>query len=384
MARRASVRYWPTRKAYCCWFKGKQYVLAEGPDDYPGPTYQAAVKKFAQLTTLEAAERTKDGTPVGVVCDRFLGRCATDCRQKTYESHRDALSRFVEAIDPDGLMPSSSLTVAMVRGFLVQTAEPRENGQGRVYRWGKATQALAARSIRAAFRWAVRDGLLSRNPIEGLPAPTARSRGREYLIGRTPAERAANHARIVAAAPKAFKPFVIALEATGARPGEIAAATASDYNREIGAIVYHSDDTRLDGEFRHKTSGHGKERTIFLTGEARRIVEELVSRHQTGPLFRTRGNKAWTPATIARYFIRIRRAVGLPKLSAYSYRHTYATAWLEKGKSVDVLAALLGNSPEVIRRHYSHLLGDVSNLRRQVDLFRGEGADTRKPAGGAA
>ena len=47
----------------------------------------------------------------------------------------------------------------------------------------------------------------------------------------------------------------------------------------------------------------------------------------------------------------------MPQSTPYSYRHTFATAWPEQGRSVDILAELLGNSPAVIRKHYSHLLG---------------------------
>ncbi len=61
MARRANVRYWESRKAYCCCFRGKQHTLAEGPDDFPnGPTYQAALRKFSEITALADADVAKD------------------------------------------------------------------------------------------------------------------------------------------------------------------------------------------------------------------------------------------------------------------------------------------------------------------------------------
>lgn len=332
------------------------------------------------MVSVDTARQSKDSASVRVVCEMFLRRCATECRPKTFASHQDMLTRFCDAIDPEGLFPCSSLTLHMVRDWLASTARGRENEQGRIYSWGSATRAIAVRSIRAAFRWAVRDELLSRNPVEGLSAPKTRSRGREYLLGRTPEERQQTHQRILAACPKAFRPFVVCLEATGARPGELAAATARDYDPELGAIVYHSDDTRLEGEFEHKTSRHGKERTIILTGEAKMIVEGLVAKHPIGPLFRTSKGGQWTPRTIARYFIRIRRKLNLPRLSAYTYRHTLATAFLEQGRSVELLAAILGNSPEVIRRHYSHLLGDTSNLRRQLEAFKNAAGGSETPA----
>jgi site-specific recombinase XerD len=363
-----------------CWYRGRQHVLAVGPrDELDGPCYLSALKKFTEMLSLGRDYEDKDARPISVVCELFLRRCSTECRPKTLATYTDALSRFCDAVDPDGARPCSSLTVATVRDWLASTAQPRVNSRGQTCKWGRGMQGMAARSLRACFRWAVRDGLLTKNPIEGLRIPTSRSRGREYLIGATPAERAFNHARIVAAASKSFRPFIVCLEATGARPGEIAAATAADYNAEIGAICYHADAARLEGEFGHKTSGHGKERTIFLTGDARRIVEELVKKRPRGPLFRNTRGQPWTAAAVARAFYKIRRKTGIAKLSAYSYRHVFATDALEKGMDIDTLAALLGNSAATIRKHYAHLLANTGNLRRRMDELRGEGTETRTP-----
>src|SRR5262249_43560788 len=142
----------------------------------------------------------------------------------------------------------------------------------------------------------------------------------------------------------------------------------------------------------HKTAKHGKERVILLSGAALDIVKRLVAEYPAGPMFRAVEKKRkgkqpapWTDKTITSIFHRIRTKLDLPNFTPYRYRHTFATAFLEKGGSVDVLAALLGNSPEVIRRHYSHLLGDTANLRRQLEAFRGSGnVDIQDPASGGA
>jgi len=40
---------------------------------------------------------------------------------------------------------------------------------------------------------------------------------------------------------------------------------------------------------------------------------------------------------------------------------------------VDILAELLGNTPNVIRKHYSHLMADRKAIRRQLEDFLGGG-----------
>jgi integrase len=168
-----------------------------------------------------------------------------------------------------------------------------------------------------------------------------------------------------------LRELVITLHDTGARPGELFAATAADWDEDTQAIVYASDERRQQGAFRHKTAGKDKDRSIYFSGQSLAVVRELLERHPTGPLFRNRNGLPWTGHAIDQAFRRLRRRTGLPNLIAYSFRHGFATAWLKAGKSVDVLAELLGNSPETIRKYYSHLTSDRMAIRRQLDDFLG-------------
>jgi site-specific recombinase XerD len=56
--------------------------------------------------------------------------------------------------------------------------------------------------------------------------------------------------------------------------------------------------------------------------------------------------------------MKLQKRLRMPGLTAYSYWHTWATEMLKAGVDVGRLALLMGNSPTVIRQHYSHLLAD--------------------------
>jgi integrase len=244
----------------------------------------------------------------------------------------------------------------------------RQRGDGkavkRSVKWGDSAVRRALGNLHAAFRWAVKKRIVSTNPFHGIERPGARSRGRLAII--TPE----THRRILITARPLIRELSICLEATGCRPGELLMATAKDWNDSLGALVYYADDRRLEGEARHKTAGKGKDRRIFFTGEALTVMRSRVAQYPTGPLWRSRKGEARSIETVDKAFRQLGVKLKVPGLSPYSYRHTYATRWLENGGSIDDLAALLGNSPAVIRHHYAHLCDNLDRLRQLAEGFK--------------
>jgi integrase len=248
--------------------------------------------------------------------------------------------------------------------------------------WGPGSHRNFIIGVNAAFNWAVRSGLIPRNPLQGIDKPSSSSRGVEALLGTNAKEIDAAHARIIATSRPHWRPFIQALKDTGARPGEIAAATADDFRPDIGAFVFHKESNRRRGQFSHKTS-KSKDRVIFLSGPTLTNVRELVAKYPTGPLFRRMNGNAFGKVNFVDRFIKLRRRLKMPHLTAYSYRHTFATEMLKAGMDVDSLAELMGNSAVVIRLHYSHLLADVKGLREKLERFKTAAAGTQNPSTGA-
>ena len=44
----------------------------------------------------------------------------------------------------------------------------------------------------------------------------------------------------------------------------------------------------------------------------------------------------------------------LSRVHAHPFRHTFATESLMAGNSIETVAALLGNSPKILEKHYHH------------------------------
>jgi integrase len=393
MARKPSVRYWPSRKGggYFCVYRGRQHELALGPDDAPtGPTYLAALATFRELLEGDSKQAAKSSKPPPVTVreslETYLKHISKTKKPGTVEIRLRSFTPFVN-FKPEGEcygeMPVETLTHQHVYDFLRHMERPRkaqrkkEQKSRKPVAWGPGSQRNCLLGLNAAFNWAARSGVIARNPLAGIEKPSPASRGAESLIGNTTEEIEANHQRILAASPAAYRPLLQALKDTGARPGEIAAATAADFNAELGAFNFHKEMTRRGERFSHKTAKR-KDRVIFLRGETLRHVHELVQRYPNGPLFRRNGGKSFKKVNIVNMFTKVQKRMKMPTLTAYSYRHTYATELLKAGMDVDTLSELMGNSPLVIRQHYSHLLADAKGLREKLERFTAV-AGTRTP-----
>lgn len=390
MARKPSIRYYDSRGGYYTCHRGRQVRLATGPDDAPtGSTYLTALDAFKALLAFDGADQAGAANPVRVVVDLYLDHVEQNAAPRTYLAQRAILAHFA---DKFGEQPVSRLTPTAYYLWIRDMGEPRKHAtQDREVAWGPGGQRHATAVVSACLNWAAETRLIPSNPLGKLRRPSARSRGAEALLGSTPQERSANHRRVLEAAPKSLRPLIVVMEATGCRPGELALATAAHFDPRRRALVFRAAQRSRRGEQSHKTASKDKDRLILLTGEALETVRRLAEHHPTGPMFRRRAytkagerrEKGWTGQAIADAFERIREKTGIPALTAYSYRHTFATAWLEDGRSIDLLAELLGNTPAVIRDHYSHLLSDHDNLRAHLSDFRptggGERADTPSP-----
>lgn len=346
MGRKRNVNYWPSRGGYGCWFNGRQVILATGPDDSPaGPVFTAALAAYRELLARQNIRVSRDANTVGAIAQAFIEWIARHRSPNTLAIRRKALRRFVERF---GRREIASLTRHEISTWLHDQTDQRN----------------VIHSAGAMFGWAIRHDLCSLNPAKGIEYPSPGSRGDIAYLS------AEQYAAVLASGLTAgVRGLIVVLHATGARPGEIRLATGRDYRPALRAIVYAAD--RRDGV--NKTGRKTRrDRVIMLDGEALRIVQERVERFGESYLFPPH-RKPWdrprSGATLTNCFTEISRRVGFT-VTAYSFRHTYCTDWILSGRPVDVLAELIGSSPQVIRRHYAHLLAAPDHLRKHLDGFR--------------
>lgn len=327
--------YRTSRRAWYVESDGKQVCLAKGDK---ADTRAEAMQAFHRLMADEPQPggRAADLT-AAVVCDRFLTAAERRFAADTFVWYKRYLQSFV-AFRRTGLVPVSRLTEDHATAWL--DAQPG---------WGRSSRRAAVTCVKQAFAWAERKGHTRADPLRHLSKPGAVARRRTL----TPAERA-----LVAGAVRdqGFRDFVFALEETGCRPSEAARVTAADADLASGVWTLAV----------HKTAkATGRPRVVYLTPAMVELTRRLAAARPDGPLFRGRGGRPFTRNAVRTRFRRLRaKFPQLAGVTAYAYRHTFATDALENGVGVAQVAELLGHTgTEMVMRHYSKLSQRVQHLR---------------------
>jgi len=152
------------------------------------------------------------------------------------------------------------------------------------------------------------------------------------------------------------------LHATGCRPGEAARVTAADLDPDAGTVTL----------WEHKTAGTtGRPRVVYLPPAAAALLRRLAERRPTGALLRTIQGNRWNKTSLVRAMDATRKRAGVPGVTCYGYRHTWATDALAGGVPDVIVAELLGNTPATLHRHYSHLSSRSDVLHDAARRVRG-------------
>lgn len=237
---------------------------------------------------------------------------------------------------------------------------------GKVRSWALAnlSQNSARRwmtALNACCKWGVQGGLIDRNPFAELSVPKSKSvRATDESIDAFTKEERDRIIEVFQGSRhyKCYAPFVAFLFYTGCRPGEAIGLEWGHVGKD--AIVFQQVAGRdelgrlaiLPGL---KTQ---RKRSVPLNRQIREVLErcDRASRYvfaaPGGGLmcFRNFGARAWK-STLAHCEIAYK--------NPYQMRHTFATLALQSGVSIADIAKLIGNSPDMILKHYAGVSRDL-------------------------
>lgn len=214
--------------------------------------------------------------------------------------------------------------------------------------WSDSHRANFLFAAQAFLRWCGRKDLK-------LARPAKESRGAEAVISPE------LHARILRECTGDFHQFVKVLWLTGARPMEVAGLTVEGIDQASGTATLK----------KHKTKHKGKKRILYLSSESLEIVAEQTERYRSGHLFRGYGGRPFSRMAIVCRFLRVSAKIG-KDVTAYQYRHSWASRALAAGIPDTHVAALMGHtSTNMLHRHYSHITANARLLREVAERAAG-------------
>lgn len=167
----------------------------------------------------------------------------------------------------------------------------------------------------------------------------------------------------VASASGDLRPLLTALWHTGARPSELTSLTAEAVNWESATATLRT----------HKTSRKtGRPRLLVFPPPAMEVLAAQRAKWKgRGLLFRSQRGTAFTCPGLTQAVWRVGKRIGR-KLTAYGFRHTFATDALVDGIPDTHVAALMGHAgTAMIHKHYSHVNQNARLLHSAASKIRG-------------
>jgi integrase len=264
---------------------------------------------------LTYVEQTKRSIPVSELFDEFLSAKQQDNVSPKYLADlRSKLGRFVNSFH-DTLVCNA--TVAQIEGWI------------RSLDIGTVSRESYRRNVSVLLEFGRRRGYLRANPAADIKI-RRRPEGEVSIL--TPVELR----NLLSKCAPEIVPYVAICAFAGLRPAEAASLLWSDI---------HLDTMQIEVRARHS-----KTRRYRLVPIQPNLGEWLMqSRSEDGAIYYSR-----------RKFREAYKAAGMDEWKMDILRHSYGTYRLPILKSADALALEMGNSPDVIFRHYRRPMTEVS------------------------
>ena len=228
--------------------------------------------------------------------------------------------------------------------------------------WGASVQNMTGTILKAGLNWAAAPGkggsVIPANPLQGMPLPRVRKRSAEVVV-----EQAEFEGLMLLVKSPNMHDILTVLWETGTRPGNLALATAANLTGDCTVLVFDEHNTDPKSDIHKTFKKTGRALVVPLTDTAREVCARLKLKHPDGPLFRTPTGLPWNKNRLANMVLHYAKRAGLKgRFMAYSARHSRTTTLLESGVSDVDVAAIMGNTPSIIHRNYSHLAARYDRL----------------------
>ncbi|MFP4298681.1 MAG: tyrosine-type recombinase/integrase [Spirulinaceae cyanobacterium] len=206
--------------------------------------------------------------------------------------------------------------------------------------------------ISAACAWAVEQEMISTNPFENMKPPKQPKRSinpftaaeRDAIIEAFADDEAARH----------YTNFVKFLFYTGCRPSEAIALEWRHISFAMTHVIFS--ESLTEGE--RKTTKTGTTRKFPINEQLDEVLvdqTDITGGARSAIFTNTKGRVINLSSFTRRHWQKVLNSLDFEYRGVYHARHTFITLTLEAGVPIQQVAHWVGNSPEVILKHYAGL-----------------------------
>lgn len=307
-----------------------------------------------------------------LLADLKRGEYIEDTKITFYELVSDWLQHTKPNIKQTTYAKYSRILAAHIKGSIgnLKIANLKPLHIARFY--AQKSETLAPNTVRTihnvisgSLTWAVKMGLIKKNPAENAELPKAKRRSfkvwspveiRQFL------EAAKNR--------RHFPIYYLALM-TGMRQGEILGLKWEDVDLENGVIHISRNWTMTDTVKQLAEGGktEGARRSIDISQSVIDVLKEHKNKQakelqalgiDTDFVFTNAKGELLHPTSIREFFQDAQKAAGVPVIRFHDLRHTHASILLQKGVHPKIVSERLGHSSISITLDiYSHLIPTI-------------------------
>ncbi|MEX2140513.1 MAG: site-specific integrase [Pirellulales bacterium] len=304
-----------------------------------GRNKEAAWEEYHQIMAARRSEQPTPNDSVVSIINKHLAWLKANRAEGTFNRAMQHLPHFGQHIGP-------KMRVSALRPFHVQ-----EWLDEKYANCSDGYRNTVVTTIKRAFSWAAEFGYIHASPIAKMPKPPAGVR--EFVVSSDQWQ-----AVLDAATDTAFREFLVVMLVSGARPQEMCRMEKRHFQPNFRRVQFPASESK----------GKKTPRSIYLPDEAFAIVSRLVEKQGEGYIFRNRLGNPWNKDSVNCRFRRMKRVLKLPKLCAYTLRHSYAHHRLVSGMDAHVVSKLLGHSDmRMLATRYGHLEQKPDYLATQAN-----------------
>lgn len=316
---------------------GKKTYQALGHHDSYDEAKKAAL---AWVGRADAGVKEED-TTVEAACKHYVQHQRTAKGDKAADDAEGRFKRLVYGTD-FGRIKLDKLNTIKVRAWRdAQIPKTTDDDEDDKTRRAKDSTNRNLATLKAALNLAHRDRLVASD--DGWKTVTAFEKvGQRRTIFLNTEQRR----ELVKHCGPGLRELVVGLLLTGLRPGELAACTVADFDKEQGTLNIRKSKTEC--------------RTVLLSTQATKHFKAITeNRIALAPLVADDFGKHWNKDAWKKPFKEAVKAAKLPeKTVLYTLRHCAITELIAGGMDSHLVAKIAGTSTAMIDANYGHLRAD--------------------------